>query len=294
MFQGVYTALITPMLPDGALDESSLKNLLERQIAGGVHGIVSMGTTGESATFPDADHLDIVAKTIDYVAGRVPVIAGCGSNDTVHLVHLAKELEKIGASALMAVTPYYNKPNGEGLYQHYARLAEAVSTDIILYNVPPRTGINMSVDVVARLAKDFKHIVALKDAVPGEITRVLDVHLAAGNDFSVLSGEDVTTVAGYILGMKGTISVTANVAPRLMVECYNAFQAGNRDELLRLCRILHPLHQGLFTEPNPIIPKAALQLMGVIKHDSLRLPLVSASDAGKQQLRQLLQSLGLL
>ncbi len=294
MFQGVYTALITPMLSDGSLDEKGLKKLIDYQISGGVHGLVSMGTTGECATFPDEDHCKIVAKTIEMAEGRVPVIAGCSSNDTAHLVKLAKEMETIGAAAIMAVTPYYNKPNSEGLYQHYSRLAKAVQSNIILYNVPPRTGINMDVSVIARLAKEFSNIVAVKDAVPGEITRVLDIHLDAGKDFCVLSGEDVTTAAGYALGMSGTISVTANVAPKLMVECYNAFQNGNADEFLRLCRTLHPLHQGLFTEPNPTMPKAALQLLGIIEDDMLRLPLVSSPADKKQVLKQLLQSMGLL
>ncbi len=294
MFQGVFTALVTPMDAQGNFDTASFKKLLDYQLQAGIHGLVPMGTTGESATFPDDVHCQIVAETVRHVNGRVPVIAGCGSNDTAHFVHLAQEIEKTGADALLAVTPYYNRPNAEGLYQHFAAVARVSKKPIILYNVPPRTGTNMSVEVIGRLARDFDNIIGIKDAVPGEITRTIEIHQQAGRDFCILSGEDVTTAAGYALGMVGTISVTSNVAPALMVACYDAWQAEQRPQFLDLCHQLYPLHQGLFMAPNPIPTKAALKMMNIIADDMLRLPLVPLAQSQREYLQKLLQQTGLV
>ncbi len=294
MFKGIFTALITPFQADGAVDEKSLKNLVNHQIASGIHGVIPMGTTGESATLPDDEHCETVTMVVRQVNGKIPVIAGCGSNDTQHFVHLAKKIEKIGVDALLAVTPYYNKPNCEGLYQHYRALARTTTLPIILYNVPARTGINMSIEVIVRLAKDFKNIVAIKDAVPSEITRTLAIQRRVDKDFQILSGEDSTFAAGLALGMSGCVSVTSNIVPHLVVQLYQAWIDNNRNDFIRLSRLIYPLNEALFIHPNPVPAKAAAKLLGLIANDAPRLPLTTMPENGYVKIREALQQVGAL
>ena len=295
MFHGIFTALITPLQEDSKLDEASLKRLIKTQIDAGVDGLVMMGTTGESATFPDEEHCTVIKKAVAFAEGKVKIIAGCGSNDTAHFVELSQQIQEIqGIDGLLAVTPYYNKPNGEGLYQHYAALANNSKLPILLYNVPSRTGINMDVPTIARLANDFPNIVGIKDAVPGELTRVLDIANATNPDFEILSGEDATFAAGLSFGMVGCISVTSNIAPALMVRLYQEWKQKNISNFIDLNKLLHPLHKALFTYPNPIPAKAAAKLLGVIDNDIPRLPLVRMTDSDIEKLAKILKQVELL
>ncbi len=289
--RGSIVALVTPMKADGAVDFEALEALIEWHIAEGTHGIVPMGTTGESATLDTPEHLVVIRRTIEVAAGRVPVIAGTGSNATMEAVHQTQEAERLGADACLLVTPYYNRPTQEGLYRHYKAVAEVTSMPLILYNVPPRTATDMSADTVARLA-EVDGIVGIKEAC-GDPERVGAIRSRVPDDFIVLSGEDAQTLRMLELGAVGTISVTANVLPRMMADFCNAWLAGQSDRARELDAALQPLHKFLFVESSPQPTKWALFEMGRIDR-GIRLPLIELSEQHRPELRRLLQSAGAL
>jgi 4-hydroxy-tetrahydrodipicolinate synthase len=289
MFKGVIPALVTPFKENFEVDyEGIAKNLdyLEKH----VDAVVPVGTTGESATLSYQEHIDVVRYVCE--VSNVPVIAGAGSNSTREAVFLGKEVEKAGADAAMFITPYYNKPNKEGLYQHYKTIAQEISIPIIIYNVPSRTACNIAPDVVERLANDFDNIIGIKEA-SGNLKQVAEIIKRTPDNFVLLSGDDFLTLPILMLGGKGVISVAANVAPHLMKEMYNAFKEGNIEKARELHYKLMPLFEVLFIDTNPIPVKKALQLMGLAAGKP-RLPLVELSEEKTEKLKAVLQSLGLL
>lgn len=275
MIQGSIVALVTPMAADGALDFQALDRLVEWHLAEGTDGIVAVGTTGESATLDVDEHLAVIRRVVSVVKGRIPVIAGTGANSTREAIELTEAGRQAGAQACLLVTPYYNKPPQEGLYRHYKAIAEAVSVPIILYNVPGRTGCDMLPATVARLAA-IENIVGLKEA-KGELGRIRELLDLKLHDFRLYSGDDATACESILLGCHGDISVTANVAPRLMHQMCAAAQNGDRASAEQLDRMLAPLHKDLFIEPNPIPAKWALNKMGLIPA-GIRLPLVQLAN----------------
>lgn len=292
MFRGSMTALVTPFHEDGSLDEAGFRDLVEWQIAEGTHGLVPVGTTGESPTLTHAEHKRVVEICIEVAGGRVPVMAGAGPNNTVEAIDLARSAQEAGADGVLVVTPYYNRPNQRGLYAHYAQIAQAVTLPIYIYNIPPRSVIDMSVDTMARLAKDFPNIAGVKDAT-AKLDRVSEQRLACGPDFVQLSGEDATALGFNAHGGRGCISVTANVAPRLCAEFQEASLSGDHAKALALQDKLMPLHKALFLEPNPGGPKYALSRLGRARN-TLRLPLVSIERATEEAIDAALRHAGLL
>jgi 4-hydroxy-tetrahydrodipicolinate synthase len=290
MFKGSITALVTP-LRDGAFDERAFRALIDWQIAEGTHGLVPVGTTGESPTLTHDEHKRVVKVCIEASAGRVPVIAGAGSNNTTEAIDLARSAEKAGADGLLIVTPYYNKPNQEGLYQHYKAINDAVGIPIVIYNIPPRSVIDMTVETMARLFQ-LKNIVGVKDAT-AKLERVSQQRHAMGPEFNQLSGEDATALAFMAHGGHGCISVTANVAPKLLSEFQEACLAGDFRKALTYQDRLIPLHQALFVEPNPSGVKYALSVLGRID-DQVRLPLVKVSEPTRVQIRSAMVHAGLI
>ncbi|GGI91976.1 4-hydroxy-tetrahydrodipicolinate synthase [Halopseudomonas pertucinogena] len=291
MISGSLVALVTPMDSRGNLDWEALDRLVEFHLTEGTDGIVAVGTSGESATLDFDEHKEVIRRVVDRVAGRIPVIAGTGANSTSEAVRLTEDARDVGADACLLVTPYYNKPTQEGLYQHYRFIAEAVDIPQILYNVPGRTAVDMLPDTVARLA-DIDNIVGIKEAT-GDLQRAREVIERVGDRMAVYSGDDPTAVELILLGGKGNISVTANVAPRLMHELCAAALKGDADTARRLNDALMPLHKQLFIESNPIPAKWALHEMGLIA-DGLRLPLTSLSPDCRPVVREALQQCGLL
>ncbi|MEO1425511.1 MAG: 4-hydroxy-tetrahydrodipicolinate synthase, partial [Pseudomonadota bacterium] len=287
---GSITALITPFR-DGAVDEAAYATLIERQIAGGTHGVVPVGTTGESATLSHDEHRRVVSLCIEVVAGRVPVIAGAGSNSTDEAIALARFAEDAGADALLTVTGYYNKPSQAGLQAHFTAVHDAVGLPIILYNVPGRTIANLSVDSVAALSR-LARIVAIKDAT-GDLARVALQRLASGEEFIQLSGEDMTAVGFNAMGGHGCISVTSNIAPDLCAHMQNATREGDWETARALQDRLAPLHDALFSDVSPGPAKYALSCLGLCA-DELRLPLVEPSDTAKAKVRAALAALDLV
>ena len=275
MFSGSIVALVTPMAPSGAIDWQALDGLIAWHLDSGTNGIVPMGTTGESATLTTEEHLQVIARTIGVVAGQVPVIAGTGSNATAEAIHQTQEAEKAGADACLLVTPYYNKPTQEGMYQHFRAIAAACSVPLVLYNVPPRTACDLVSETVARLAP-IDNIVGIKEA-SGEAQRVADIRSRCGEDFMVLSGDDALTLAMMRLGAVGTISVTANALPREMAGFCGAWLAGRPDTAEALDERLQPVHAAMFVETSPSPVKWALFEMGKIDR-GIRLPLVCLSE----------------
>ena len=279
MLQGSMVAIVTPMLDDGSLDLDALRALIDWHVEAGTDGIVIVGTTGESPTVNVIEHCLLIETTVKHVAGRMVVIAGTGANSTSEAVELTAKAKALGVDACLLVAPYYNKPTQEGLYQHFAAIAGAVDIPQILYNVPGRTGCDISNDTVLRLAQ-IKNIVGIKDATGG-IERGTDLILRAKRmpeigDFAIYSGDDATGAALMLLGGHGVISVTANVAPKLMHEMCKAAMAGNVKKTCEVNAKLFALHQKLFIEPNPIPVKWVLQQMGLIK-TGIRLPMVNLS-----------------
>jgi 4-hydroxy-tetrahydrodipicolinate synthase len=270
MFAGSLVALVTPMQGDGRVDYDSLRRLVDFHAREGTDGIVSVGTTGESATLDFDEHIEVIRRTVEFAAGRLPVIAGTGANATREAIELTRAAKAAGAQACLLVTPYYNKPTQEGLYRHYRAVAEAVDIPQILYNVPGRTGCDMLPETVQRLA-GTPNIVGLKEA-KGELPRIRELLDRVGERMSIYSGDDATACESILMGCKGDISVTANVAPRLMHEMCAAALAGDRARAQALDARLQPLHKSLFLEPNPIPVKWALQQLGLIP-DGIRLPL---------------------
>ncbi|OGW17880.1 MAG: 4-hydroxy-tetrahydrodipicolinate synthase [Nitrospinae bacterium RIFCSPLOWO2_12_FULL_45_22] len=290
MFTGSIVALVTPFR-DGRVDEKGLRELIEYQMDNGTNGIVPCGTTGESATLSHKEHQHLVEITVDAVRKLVPVIAGTGSNSTEEAVSLTQHALVAGADASLMITPYYNKPTQEGLYQHFCKVASEVEIPIILYNVPSRTGVNLLPSTVARLAK-IGNIVGIKEA-SGSLQQIIDIIALCGEDFIVLSGDDFLVLPILAVGGKGVISVVANVAPRDMAELVRAFQGGNLARAKALQYKLRPLNDAMFLETNPIPVKTALALMGKISGE-LRLPLCSMAEPNLNRLQATLKEYGVL
>lgn len=282
MLQGSLVAIVTPMLPDGQLDVPSLNALIDFHVAQGSDGIVIVGTTGESPTVDFDEHCLLIETAVKQVNGRIPVIAGTGANSTQEAIVLTKKAKALGANACLLVAPYYNKPTQEGLYQHFKAVADAVDIPQILYNVPGRTGCDISNDTALRLAA-HPNIVGIKDATGG-IERGTDLLLRAPQDFAVYSGDDATAMSLMLLGAKGVISVTANVAPKLMHEMCMLAMAGNAVAARQVNAQLFALHQKLFVEANPIPVKWVLNQMGLIQ-SGIRLPLTELSAGYHDTLR---------
>ncbi len=291
MFKGSLVALITPMQDDGAVDEKTLERFVEWQIGEGTHGLVPVGTTGESPTLSHEEHRRVVEITIAVAGKRVPVIAGAGSNSTAEAVSLARHGRKAGADAVLVVTPYYNKPTQEGLYLHFKTIADAADIPVIIYNIPGRSVVDMSVETMARLAK-HPNIVGVKDAT-ANLTRPLHTARACGPDFCQLSGEDHTALAFLASGGGGCISVSGNVAPRLISEMHSAWQQGEVARAMEIQARLVPLHDAMFTETNPGPVKYAAHLLGFGAADC-RLPLAPVSEATRAQVRAAMISVGLI
>jgi len=290
MFKGSFVALITPFA-GGKVDEKRFQEFVDWQIKQGTHGLVPVGTTGESPTLSHAEHHRVVDLCIEAAAGRVPVVAGAGSNSTEEAISLTRHAKQAGATAALVVTPYYNKPSQEGLYQHYKAIADAVDLPIIIYNIPPRCVIDMSVETMARLAK-HPNIVGVKDAT-NDLTRPLKTHLAIGPKFCQLSGEDATVAAYLAQGGHGCISVTANVAPKLCSQLHEAWQKRDLDTFAAVRDRLLPVHDAMFCEPSPAPVKYGASLLGRAAPD-VRLPLVSASPAAQEKVRAAMGSAGLI
>ncbi|MGV3344968.1 4-hydroxy-tetrahydrodipicolinate synthase [Enterobacteriaceae bacterium LUAb1] len=292
MFTGSIVALVTPMDNQGHVCRASLKKLIEYHIASGTSAIVSVGTTGESATLSHDEHGDVVMMTVELADGRIPVIAGTGANATTEAISLTKRFEKSGVAGCLTVTPYYNRPTQEGLFQHFSAIAESTDLPQMLYNVPSRTGCDMLPETVARLA-EIKNIIGIKEAT-GELARVSQLKMLVDEDFIIVSGDDATALDLMQLGGHGVISVTANIAAREMAELYMLARQGNFTEARRLNQHLMPLHHTLFIEPNPIPVKWAAKKLGLIATDTLRLPMTPISDSACPIVENALKHAGLL
>jgi 4-hydroxy-tetrahydrodipicolinate synthase len=290
MFRGSFTALVTPF-NNGGLDERAFRDLVEWQIAEGTDGLVPVGTTGESPTLSHEEHHKVVDWCINQAKGRVPVIAGAGSNSTAEAIGLARHAEKAGANAVLIVTPYYNKPTQDGLYRHYKAINDAISIPIIIYNIPPRSVIDMSVDTMAKLSK-LKNIAGVKDAT-AKLDRVSLQRQECGEDFIQLSGEDGTALGFNAHGGHGCISVTSNVAPRLCAEFQDASLAGDYKKALTIQDRVMPLHVALFVESSPAPAKYALSLLGKCS-DHCRLPLAPIQESTKRTVRDAMIHAGLI
>jgi 4-hydroxy-tetrahydrodipicolinate synthase len=289
MFRGSIVALITPFR-NGGIDEAALRSLVEWHIEQGTHGLVPVGTTGESPTLSHAEHERVVELVIEAAAGRVPVIAGAGSNSTAEAISLARHAKRVGADAILVVTPYYNKPTQEGLYAHFKAIDDAADLPLIIYNIPGRSVVDMSGDTMAALAK-LPNVVGVKDATC-DLARPLLTALACGEEFCQLSGEDITALAFLANGGVGCISVTANVAPRQCAEMHEAWQRGDAREALAIHMRLTPLHRALFLETSPAPVKYAVARLGKCAAD-VRLPLVAPREVTKEQVDAAMVSAGL-
>ena len=284
-------AIITPMR-NGSLDEPALRRLIDWLIAEGSHGIVAVGTTGESPTLSHEEHERVIEIVVEAAAGRVPVIAGTGSNSTAEAIDFTRHAEKAGADAALVVVPYYNKPTQGGLHAHFKAVAEAVTLPILIYNVPSRTITDISVDTIDRLARDCPNIIGIKDAT-ADLTRPSQQRLVTGERFIQVSGEDATALGFNAHGGTGCISVTANVAPRLCAEFQEATLRGDYAAAIRLQDRLMPLHTALFIETSPSPVKYAASLLGLCEFD-VRLPLVPPSETTRQRVREAMVHAGLL
>lgn len=275
VYEGAWTALVTPMR-NGEVDYADLKKLVEYQIAGGIDGILSVGTSGESPTLTHAEHLEVIARTIEFAAGRVPVLAGTGANSTHEAVQLTREAEKLGARAFLHVAPYYNKPNQEGVFRHFAEIAGSTDKPILLYSIPGRCGIEISVETIARLRRAFPNIIGVKEA-GGSCDKVSRLVRELDSDFIVTSGDDSLTLPFIALGAKGVISVASNWLPRQVAEMVALARAGDSAGALKRHNALADLFKKFFIEPNPVPAKFALARAGVIGSAEVRLPLVEMS-----------------
>jgi len=290
MFSGSIVAIVTPFR-NGKVDERAFGDLIEWQIANGTNGIVPCGTTGESATLTNDEHHRVIRLTVEVVKGRVPVIAGTGSNSTDEAISLTRHAKEAGADGALLITPYYNKPTQEGLYRHYKAVAEAVDIPLVLYNIPGRTGVNMLPATVARLAV-MKSIVGVKEG-SGSVQQASDIAQACGDRLTVLAGDDALTLPMMAVGAKGVITVTANIMPKEMSQLVASFQAGRIDEARRIHFLLSPLFAALFFETNPIPVKEAMGMMGKIDPE-LRLPLCAMSADNRSQLTRVLKEMRLV
>jgi len=291
MFTGSMVAMVTPMHDDGSVDWTALERLVDHHVAEGTDAIVSVGTTGESATLNHDEHGEVIARTVKAVAGRIPVIGGTGANSTAEAISLTRHAAEVGVDACLLVVPYYNKPPQEGLYQHFKAIADAVSIPQILYNVPGRTGVDMQNDTTLRLA-EIDNIVAIKDAT-NDLDRGRDLISRAPQDFLIYSGEDGTACELMISGGKGTISVTANAAPNLMHRMCQAAIAGGAGSARALNNQLAELHKAMFVESNPIPAKWAVAQQGLMG-EGIRLPLLPLSSQCHDEVRSAMSGAGVL
>lgn len=289
-FKGSITALVTPFKA-GKVDGDAFEQFVDWQIKQGTHGLVPVGTTGESPALSHEEHHHVVELCIKAANGRVPVIAGAGSNNTDEAIALARHAEKAGADGVLVVTPYYNKPSQEGMYQHFKAVNDAIGIPIIIYNIPPRSVVDMSVETMTRLF-ELKNIVGVKDAT-GNVARVALQRMAMGPDFIQLSGEDMTALANIAHGSRGCISVTSNVAPRLCSDMMSAALAGDFGKALTMLDELAPLHAALFVEPNPAGPKYALSKLGKMQNE-FRLPMLAATQVARDAVDAAMRHAGLI
>jgi len=290
MFSGSYVALVTPFR-NNRVDVDKLKELVQFHIEKGTTGIVPCGTTGESATLSHEEHRLVIETVVEVARGRITVIAGTGSNNTIEAIDLTKFGKEVGADGCLVITPYYNKPTQNGLYLHFKEVAETVDVPIVMYNVPGRTGVNMLPSTVAKLAK-IENIVGLKEA-SGDITQVSQIVRDCGKEFDVLSGDDAMTFPIMAVGGKGVISVAANIVPERMVELVEAFNTGDVNKAREIHLRMLPLFSAMFYETNPIPVKVAMSLMGMIS-DEIRLPLCKMSDENLTKLKTVLKEYGLI
>ncbi|HEX3400673.1 MAG TPA: 4-hydroxy-tetrahydrodipicolinate synthase [Acetobacteraceae bacterium] len=291
MFKGSLVALITPMRSDGSVDEKAYADFVDWQIKEGTDAVVPVGTTGESPTLSHDEHKRVVEIAIEVAKGRVPVIAGAGSNCTEEAIDLARHAKMAGANATLVVTPYYNKPTQEGMYLHFKAIADAVDLPLIIYNIPPRSVVDMSVETMARLAK-HKNIIGVKDAT-ANLVRPLHTKRSCGDDFCQLSGEDHTAISFLAAGGDGCISVTANVAPRLCAAMQDAWQEGRVKDAMAIQNRLVPLHDALFAETSPGPVKFAASLLGKTS-EHCRLPLAPLMEGTRAKVRAAMTDVGLL
>jgi 4-hydroxy-tetrahydrodipicolinate synthase len=289
-FTGVGTALVTPFTGDGSVDEAAVKRLARRQIDGGVHFLSPCGTTGEAPTLTHRDKLRIVELVVEEANGTVPVLAGAGGYDTREVIELARDMERVGADGILSVTPYYNKPTQEGLYQHFKAIAEGTQLPIVLYNVPGRTSVNMSAETTLRLS-EIRNIVAIKEYA--DLPQMSTIISGAREDFLVLSGDDPVTVASMAIGGRGVISVASNEAPSEMAQIVELCEKGDFAAARKLHHWLLPLIQVNFAETNPIPCKAAMAAMGLLE-ENYRLPMVPPAAATRSKVLQILQNLKML
>jgi 4-hydroxy-tetrahydrodipicolinate synthase len=288
-FTGVGTALVTPFRKDGSLDEAAIRRLARRQIEGGVHFLSPVGTTGEAPTLSHGEKLRVIELVVEEADGRVPVLAGAGGYNTREVIEFARDVARTGANGLLSVTPYYNKPTPEGLYQHFKAIAESMPLPIVLYNVPGRTAINLDVKTTARLA-EIPNIVGIK--APGDLVQVSELISATPDDFIVLSGDDPVAVAHMAVGGRGVVSVASNEAPAEMAQIVELCEHGDFAGARKLHHWLLPLIQVNFVESNPIPVKAAMAAMGLLE-ENYRLPLVPPSAAAREKVLRVLQNLKL-
>ena len=289
-FAGAHTALVTPFR-DGQFDIPAFKALIEDQIAGGISGIIPVGTTGESPTLDHDEHLSVIKVAIETAAGRCKVIAGTGSNSTAEAIDLTQAAEKAGADAALLVAPYYNKPSQEGLYRHFKAIAESVQIPIVLYSIPGRCGIEIGVETTLRLASDFKNIVAIKEA-GGSVERVNQLRNVLPAGFQILSGDDSLTLPFMSVGAVGVISVASNIIPAVVADLVRHYLSGDSAKALEIHLKYYPLFKDLFIEPNPVPAKFALARLGKMSPD-VRLPLCEMAHANVQRLTETLSRLGL-
>ncbi len=291
MFAGTYTALVTPF-HKGRVDEGAYQKLIRDQVRGGVDGIVPVGTTGESPSLGFDEHIWVIELAVRAAKGRVKVLAGTGANSTAEAIHLTRAAEAAGADGSLQVTPYYNKPSQEGLFQHFKKIARATRLPIILYSIPGRCNIAIEVPTVQRLAKACKNIVGIKEA-GGDADRVSQLRAALGQAFTILSGDDALTLPFMAVGAEGVISVASNIIPRQIAKMVNAFAAGKAAEALKLHQKYYPMFKDLFIETNPVPTKAALAMLGRCAEE-YRLPLCKMSAANRAQLARTLKDCGVL
>jgi 4-hydroxy-tetrahydrodipicolinate synthase len=291
MFEGVLPALITPFNEDESIDFKSLSGLIEFLLEAGIHGIVTCGTTGESACLTREERIEFNTHVVTQIKKRIPVIAGVGSNSTAATIQLAQDAEKTGADGLLVITPYYNKPTPEGLYRHFINVAEKSSLPIVLYNVPSRTGINMDAETIEKLS-DHPGFVALKEA-SGSLDQVTAFINICGDRMNILSGDDILTLPILAIGGKGVISVTANILPGKLVQQFQSFKTNDLKTAQAINEEMFPIHKAMFIETNPIPVKTALSMMGMIK-PVFRLPLVPMKEKNLVSLRQVLTKYGVL
>ncbi|MEO0292647.1 MAG: 4-hydroxy-tetrahydrodipicolinate synthase [candidate division WOR-3 bacterium] len=291
MFQGVFTAIVTPFNEDGSVCEEDLKRLVDFNIENGVTGIVPMGTTGESPTLSHEEHLRVIEVVCEHVNGRVPIIAGTGSNSTKEALYMTSKAKELGANASLQVAPYYNKPTQEGLYRHFKTIADEVDLPMFIYNIPGRTGVNIEPNTIAKLA-EHPNIIGVKEA-SGSLPQMMDIIKNTPPEFIVLSGDDNLTLPLMAVGGKGVISVASNIVPDKMSKMVKAGLEGNFEEMRKLHYELLPLFKAEFIETNPIPIKTALAMKGMIK-EVFRLPLCEMSAANKSKLKEVLINLGII